>query len=229
MVRVGDLPMVAIAVLMSAGSFVAARNLALAVIACTIPLARQSAQSAARSAAGDEAANRTAGPERSRVNQWIASALAIFVVISLGLFSPRLEADQTLPSGAVAFMRQHDLHGNVLNNYDWGAYLIWHLEPRSKLFIDGRCETVFPDNVINDYIQFYFNFHQSGRVLRGYPHDLILLPPDAPAYRMLENSPEWKLVYRDRSAVLLVRANSPAAKIPGIPVEGGVPRTSYFP
>jgi hypothetical protein len=227
--RVGDLPMVAIAVLMSAGSLVAARNIPLAVIACAVPLARVAAQSAARTLAGDEAAKRIAAPERSGVNQWIVIALAVFMVISMGLFSPRLEADMALPSGAIAFMQQHDLHGNLLNDYDWGSYLIWHLEPRSKLFIDGRCETVFPDNVINDYVQFYFNFAQAGRVLNGYPHDLILIPPEAPAYHLLENSPEWKLVYRDRTAVLFVRANSAAAKLPGVPIEGVSSTTSYFP
>ena len=227
--RVGDLPMVAIAVLMSVGSLVAARNIPLAVIACAIPLARVTARAAARTAAEDEAAQRTALPERSGFNQWTVVALAIFVVISMGLFSPRLEADMALPSGAVAFMQRHDLHGNLLNDYDWGSYLIWHIEPRSKLFIDGRCETVFPDKVINDYIQFYFNFAQAGRVLRAYPHDLILIPPEAPAYRLLENSPEWKLVYRDQTAVLFVRANSAAAKISGVPVEGVSPKTSYFP
>lgn len=227
--RVGDLPMVAIAVLMTVGSFVAARNIPLAVIACVIPLARHTAQAAARTAAEDEAAQRTALPEGSGVNQWMVIALAIFWAISMGLFSPRLEADMTLPSGAVAFMQQHDLHGNLLNDYDWGSYLIWHIEPRSKLFIDGRCETVYPDNIINNYIQFYFNFVQAGRVLRGYPHDLILIPPEAPAYHLLENSPEWKLVYRDRTAVLFVRANSAAARIPGVPVEGVSPKTSYFP
>jgi hypothetical protein len=227
--RVGDLPMVAIAALMSAGSFVAARNIPLAVIACAIPLARLTAQLPARTAAGYQSVKRTALSDRSGVNQWIVIALAIFVVISMGLFSPRLETDLALPSGAVGFMQQHDLHGNLLNDYGWGSYLIWHIGPRSRLFIDGRCETVYPDNVINDYIQFYFNFAQAGRVLHGYPHDLILIPPEAPAYHLLENSPEWKLVYRDRTAVLFVRANSAAAKLPGVPIEGVSPTTSYFP
>ncbi len=227
--RIAELPMVVIAALMSAGSFVAARNLPLAVIACMIPLGRDAAHAMARTAAEDGAVGRADLPERSGVNQWIVIALAVFVVISMGLFSPRLEADMALPSGAVAFMQQHDLRGNLLNDYDWGAYLIWHAEPRSRLFIDGRCETVYPDAVINDYVQFYFNFAQAGRVLRGYPHDLILIPPEAAAYRFLQNSPEWKPIYRDETAVLFARANSAAAKIEGVPVAGVAPKMSYFP
>jgi hypothetical protein len=226
--RIADLPMVVIAALMSAGSLVAARNLPLAVIACMIPLARDAAYTRARTAA-DVAAQRTDVPERSGVNQWIVIALAIFVVISMGLFSPRLEADMALPSGAVAFMQQHDIRGNLLNNYDWGAYLIWHVAPQSRLFIDGRCETVYPDSVINDYVQLYFNFAQAGRVLRAYPHDLILIPPEAPVFRFLQNSAEWKPIYHDETAVLFARANSAAAKIPGVPVAGVAPKMSYFP
>jgi len=227
--RIADLPMVVIAALMSAGSLVAARNLPLAVIACMIPLARDAAYTMARTAADDVAAQRTDVPERSGVNQWIVIALAIFVVISMGLFSPRLEADLALPSGAVAFMQQHDIRGNLLNNYDWGAYLIWHVAPQSRLFIDGRCETVYPDSVINDYVQLYFNFAQAGRVLRAYPHDLILIPPEAPVFRFLQNSAEWKPIYHDETAVLFARANSAAAKIPGVPVAGVAPKMSYFP
>jgi hypothetical protein len=227
--RIADLPMVVIAALMSAGSLVAARNLPLAVIACMIPLARDAAHTMAPTTTDDAAAQRTDLPERSGVNQWIVIALAIFVVISMGLFSQRLEADMALPSGAVAFMQQHDLRGNLLNDYDWGAYLIWHVEPRSRLFIDGRCETIYPDSVINDYVQFYFNFDQAGRVLGGYQHDLILIPPEAPVFRFLQNSPEWKQIYHDETAVLFARANSAAAKIPGVPVAGIAPKLSYFP
>jgi hypothetical protein len=221
--------MIVIAALMSAGSFVAARNLPLAVIACMIPLARDAARSMALTAAEDAAAPRTDRPERSGVNQWIVIALAVFMVISMGLFSPRLKADMTLPSGALAFMQQHELRGNLLNDYDWGAYLIWHVEPQSRLFIDGRCETVYPDSVINDYVQFYFNFAQASRVLGGYPHDFILIPPEAPVYRFLQSSPEWKQIYYDDTAVLFARANFAAAKIPGVPVAGVAPKTSYFP
>jgi hypothetical protein len=65
--------------------------------------------------------------------------------------------------------------------------------------------------------------------LRAYPHDFVLIPPDAPISAPLEKNHDWKLVYRDRTALLFARADSAAAKIPDVPVEGVVPKRSYFP
>jgi hypothetical protein len=220
-----DLPMVAIALLMSIGTFISARNMPFGVIACTIPLARRLS---IRGADQDDPES-SATPEHSAVNQWLVIAIVALLIFITGTFSPRLATGMSVPSGAVAFMEKHDLRGNVLNDYDWGAYLIWHVAPESKLFIDGRCETVYPDRVLHDYLQFYFNFADAEEVLRAYPHDFVLIPPDAPISAPLEKNHDWKLVYRDRTALLFARADSAAAKIPDVPVEGVVPKRSYFP
>jgi hypothetical protein len=45
---------------------------------------------------------------------------------------------QTFPDGAVEFVRQNDLRGNMFNNFDWGGYLVWMLGPEKKVFIDNR-------------------------------------------------------------------------------------------
>jgi hypothetical protein len=220
-----DLPMVAIAALMSIGTFISARNMPLGVIACTIPLAhRLSIQKADH---GDRESS--ARLERSGVNQWLVIAIVGLLVFNTGTFSPRLAVGMDVPSGAVAFIEKHDLQSNVLNDYDWGAYLIWHAGPKSKLFIDGRCETVYPDSVLHDYLQFYFNFADAEQVLRAYPHDFVLIPPDAPIAGPLEKNPGWKLLYRDRTALLFARGESAAAKIPDVPIDGVVPKRSYFP
>ena len=220
-----DLPMVAIAALMCVGTFISARNMPLGIIACTIPLARRLS---IRKGEQDDR-NSSATLERSAVNQWLVIAIVALLIFITGTFSPRLATGMAVPNGAVAFMEKHDLRGNVLNDYDWGAYLIWHVEPKSKLFIDGRCETVYRDSVLHDYLEFYFNFANAGEVLRAYPHDFVLIPPDAPISAPLEKNPDWKLVYRDRTALLFARADSAAAKIPNVPIEGVAPKRGYFP
>jgi hypothetical protein len=226
--RLDDLPMVGIALLMSVGAFISARNMPIAVIACAIPIASRISSSREKDKQGETPTNASA-PESSGVNQWLVVAIAVFLLLETGMFSRRLNAGMDIPSGAVAFMKEHDLHGNVLNEYGWGAYLIWHITPGSKIFIDGRCETVYPDRVLSDYLQFYFDFVHAGEVLRDYPHDFILIPPSAPIVRSLEKNADWKVVYHDRGTVLFARANSTAARIPGVPVEGSAPKRSYFP
>ncbi len=44
------------------------------------------------------------------------------------------------------------LRGNILDEFGWGEYLIWHLEPGSKVFIDGRYDSVYSEAIVNQYL-----------------------------------------------------------------------------
>jgi hypothetical protein len=149
--------------------------------------------------------------------------------LGAGLFSPRLRLEAAYPSGAVAFMQHHGLHGNILDEFGWGEYLIWHVAPDSKVFIDGRYDLIYPYKIIQDYIDFRFDHPRAGTVLASYPHDFVLISAKAEAYRLMMRTPGWALVYRDEDAVLFARADSLAAKLPAVPVIGTVPPIQYFP
>jgi hypothetical protein len=227
----GDLPLVAIAAVMSLAAFSAARNIPLAAIALTLPVARHVSLVVGRlrERAAAQGVGFKAQPIRARVNQWMVGAVAIVLGISFGLFSPRLRTPDIYPTGAVAFMQRHGLAGNVLNDFNWGEYLIWRLTPASKVFIDGRYDTVYSITEINDYLLFYFDRPGGSRVLSAYPHDFVLIPPRSAAFRLMTNAAGWALVYRDENSALFARAGSPAANIPGIPVTGTKPANQYFP
>jgi hypothetical protein len=127
-------------------------------------------------------------------------------------------------------MRAHDLHGNILGDFGWGEYLIWHTAPASKVFIDGRYDTVYSQKVINQYLDFINARADAPSVLQAYPHDFVLIPGDGPALGVVRQAAiQWKLVYRDKHWMLFARADSAAAKMPGIPTEGTPARVSYFP
>jgi hypothetical protein len=126
-------------------------------------------------------------------------------------------------------MRQHVLHGNILGEFGWGQYLIWHLEPGSKVFIDGRYDSVYPESVVNQYFDVSFGDSAARKTLSAYPHDFVLLPVKAAGSAAMESAPGWQLIYHDGTAVLFARADSPVAKIPGIPIEGTPPTESSFP
>jgi hypothetical protein len=51
---------------------------------------------------------------------------------------PTFGVAPSLPADAVAFLREQGRRGTVLNEYDWGGYLIWHLYPEFRVTIDGR-------------------------------------------------------------------------------------------
>jgi hypothetical protein len=209
----------------------------LAMIACAAPLARHTEMIAAHrrnrelaeNPADASAADPTPGA-RSGVNPWLAVSIAIALALLGGLFSTHIPVAVDSPVGAVAFMRQHDLHGNILSNFSDGEYLIWHLAPASKVFIDGRYDTVYPQKVIDQYLDFTGGRPDAPSVLQAYPHDFVLIPSDGPARAVMRRAAQWKLVYRDPHWELFARAaDSAATTMPGIPIDGAPPPTSNFP
>ncbi len=225
-----DLPLVAIAAMMSWAAFSAVRNMPLAAITCAVPLARHAELLAARWRKEPvEGGSPAAGGGRAQPGALLPAGLALALALVLGLFSPRLVQDNPYPAGAVAFMQEHRVRGNVLGDFGWGQYLIWHLAPGSKVFIDGRYETVFPIKVIDDYLRFYFDWPGAAAVLSAYPHDFVLIPPNAPAYALMSRTPGWKLVYRDDAAVLFARAGTSLAAMGAFPGGRTVPVVQYFP
>jgi hypothetical protein len=211
--RADDLPLVAVAAMLSFAAFLSVRNLALAAMALSGPLARHLAVLRARRAGAGTAA----APWRP-AGHFAMLAVACAMAFGGGLFSRRLAPDRAYPLAALDFMSAHGLHGNVLGEFGWGEYLIWHAAPDDKVFIDGRYDTVYPVKVIGDYLEFYFGQSGAGAVLDSYPHDFVLIGPRTPARRLMERRRDWKLLYRDEAALLYARASAPAASLPGLPV-----------
>lgn len=217
----GDLPLVAVAAMMACAAFLSVRNLALAAIAVSAPLARHVTLVVRRWRAGADP------PATRSPNRWLILALCAGLVIDGGLFSRHLAFDQRYPAGAVAFMRAHDLHGNVLAEFQWGEYVIWHAVPPDRVFIDGRYDTVYPLKVIRAYLNFYFDLPGASATLSAYPNEFVLIPPQAPAARLMTRSKDWTLLYRDRTALLYARADSRAVHIPDLPVKGIAPPEQF--
>jgi hypothetical protein len=224
-----DLALVAIAALMSCAALYSIRNMALAAIACAAPAARHSDLALAKLRS---ARLRQPRPERSHAGaqiQLFALAGAIFLTLQQGLFSPRLPAYQDHPVGALDFMQRHDLHGNVLCQYIWGVYIIWHQAPRSKVFFDSF-ELRYPGAVQQDYVDFAFRGGAAAAaMLKRYPHDYVLVVTGDRSYRFMMEQPGWRLVYRDPVGALFARAGSPATLIAGVPVLRDTAPPSFFP
>ena len=104
-------------------------------------------------------------------------------------------------------MKEHHLRGNVLSIYNWGEYLIWHLAPESKVFIDGRYDTVYPPQVIDDYFDFESGTPDPERVLKAYKHDFAIVPPETNQWYVISKSPAWKLLYQDENAGLFAHSD----------------------
>lgn len=222
-----DLPLLAIAVVMCAAAIIAVRNAPLAIIAMAAPLARHSAIAAARMHSPSRPGAIPAVRGASLMNQIPLGIAALAIFIGTGVFSTRLTAREHYPAGAVQFMRTHRLHGDILDNFLWGEYLIWHLSPGSKVFIDGRYDTVYPADVLLAFMLFHFDQPGGDAILSRWPHDYVMLPPDDLGNRVMARHRKWKLIYRDRDTLLYARAGSTAAAMSGVPFVGINPPTRF--
>jgi hypothetical protein len=222
--RGGDLALVVIAAMMGVAAYLAVRNMALAVIASITPLCRHAALALEATRFGNPA---PPAPRR-RLHEMLVGAIALAVALATGLFSSSLPDGYPQPQGAIEFIQAHGLHGNVLDDFGWGEYLIFHLAPQSKVFVDSRYDMVYPQKVLEDYLDFFLVRPRAAAVLRAYPHDFVLLRTASPGYGFMMAQPGWRIVYRDKTAALFARADSPAARLKGIPIEGR-PAPNLFP
>jgi hypothetical protein len=219
-----DAPLVAAALVLIVAAFSSVRNVPIAVIALTIPLSHHLGPALRRI----RRAERSDVP--SRPATVLVYAVALVIVTMGGLFSGRLKTWGPVPSGAVAFMGAHGVEGNILSTFDWGDYLIWHCAPRSRFFIDGRGELVYPDDLLREYSRFYYGAPGGTKILDRYPHDVLLLSRKTSDYQSVLSDKRWKLFYSDSVSALFAKAGSPIAKRFDRPARGPVQPVQFqFP
>ncbi len=109
------------------------------------------------------------------------------------------------PADAVEFLRTHGIRGNVAMPFEWGSYAIWKLAPESRVFIDGRFETVYPRRVIDDYFAFMHGAEGWERMLDDYPTDVVVVQRWRGIHPRLFARPDLVYVYSDPAALVFLR------------------------
>jgi hypothetical protein len=204
------------------------RNTGLAVIACCIPLCRHADLLFDRLRLARTAG--AVGPERGwRALNVLFAALAIGIALRTGLLTNALPAVEAKPAGALAFMEHRDLRGNVLCEFGWADYLLFHDAPRFKIFIESIFEAYYPHQLQSDFAAVYYAEPGAARVLDAYPNDFVLMPTGSAAYSLMMAQAGWRLIYRDPASSLFARAGSPAARLPAVPELVRAVPPSVFP
>src|SRR5260370_34328182 len=130
-----DAPLLAVATIFIGAAFYAARNVAVGVIAVAIPLARHASLALNRQATKVDA--QPADDDREPPGALMAiCAIARFLVG--GTLSNNLKTWKPMPIGALAFMQQNKLHGNLLPQFEWGSLIPCHMGDPFKAYIDPR-------------------------------------------------------------------------------------------
>jgi hypothetical protein len=225
----GDAPLIAVAAVLLATAFVAQRNIPIA----TIAIAPVFANHLSRLIRPHDVADAAPASVRavSRAGRLGAEILIAVVAIAFarhsGILSPGIDASAD-PAYAVNFMNRHGLKGNVLADYAWGQFVIWHGAPGTKVFIDSRYDLGYPPAVISDYMALARGEASGAHTLADYPNDFVLSKRDSPTAKLMASQRDWRLIYSDDVASLYAPANSPAAHLDGVPF-AGTSHPTFFP
>jgi hypothetical protein len=134
------------------------------------------------------------------------SVLAVFLA-----FPSRQNLEKQVEDGspqkAVEFIKANHLSGPMLNDYGFGGYLIW-AAPEYPVSMDGRADLYEWSGFLSEFESWANLQGDPNALLQKYRVNFCLLERQSPMVRILPLLHEWKIVYSDNKAVILVRTGS---------------------
>jgi len=110
--------------------------------------------------------------------------------------------NSSYPVKAIAWIRNNHPAGPMLNEYNWGGYLIWFLRDY-QVFVDGRTD-LYGDDVLGQWITAVQAGTGWQAILDKWKIRLVLIEPNKPLAVALPLA-GWKLLYKDDQAVIFGR------------------------
>jgi len=148
-------------------------------------------------------------PPIARAGTAVLAALAIGIVGSTAgraNFACIVIQEELAPEPeAVMFIKANRLQGRMLTFFDWGEYAIWHLAPDIKVSIDGRRETVYPEELFDEHMRLYGNVPGSAGLVDRLQPDFVWLPARFEVVQVLERN-GWSRVFTGSKSAVLSRS-----------------------
>ncbi|MFC1721979.1 hypothetical protein ACFL0Z_03665, partial [Patescibacteria group bacterium] len=126
-------------------------------------------------------------------------------VVSISYDGKAVFETSDYPVAAVEYLRENPIEGNMLNEYNWGGYLIWTY-PEAKVFVDGRTPhwREGEEQLLQKYLALKQGEENVTDLLNKYDVTYVLLMPGRPLLNYLADRDDyWEEVYRDEIAVIM--------------------------
>ena len=148
---------------------------------------------------------------KNKFPKWADNFVCI-LVLGICLFSFAVKK-YDIPLGAsvyphkeVEFIKINHLKGNILVNFGLGSFVSYKLYPNNLIFMDGRYEEVYYDEMLPLLDKFYVLKPGWDDVLKKYPPDIMIIEKYYPVYDLLNTLKDWKNVYDAETFAVFVRA-----------------------
>ncbi len=174
-----------------------------------------------------------------------AAGVLLFFIFWRSPFEFGVGQASYFPDKIVRFTRERNLQGHMLNSYAFGGYLIWHLYPERKVFIDGRNEVYLPliKNIVESRADSrkwkkFLNDYQIEYALLNYVdqlEELKIMQKDgnsvttyAPFSSTHFPRSAWALIYWDDDGMVMIKRNGANQLLMSLEYSSVFPEGTYY-
>ncbi len=111
------------------------------------------------------------------------------------------------PVEAVDWLKDHPQNGHMLNDFNWGGYLLLETWPEYQIFMDGHTH-IYGEALTREYEQLITTSQGWESVLEKYQIEWAILPSSSLLTKTL-TSRGWEVLYSDKTAIILKNHSKP--------------------
>ena len=134
---------------------------------------------------------------------WVVGILIVTLTVVTNRIEHKFDESRK-PVEAVEFLKKVSLNGNMFNDDEFGDYIIYSAYPQYKVFIDSRVDMYGVDH-FKDYLTLVYFKPGWEKVIEKYKIRWMILDSGSILSRVLKERKDWKLIYSDKVAIILVR------------------------
>ncbi len=140
----------------------------------------------------------------------IACAVATLAIVAHGgrlgsdhLIDAHFDANR-MPVAATSFLREEKIKGPILSPDYWGGYLIYTLNPETKVVLDDRHD-FYGSEFLKSYLKLIHVEDGWESFLQQTNPGCLLLPRSSALANMMGKTVGWRSIYADKVSIVFVR------------------------
>jgi hypothetical protein len=140
----------------------------------------------------------------SKCHLWpMVGVAAVCIFAANGTIEYKFD-ERAKPVAAIEFLKVENLRGNMLNNDEFGDYLIYAAWPKYRVFFDGRSD-MYGASRMKEYFKVAGVKQGWEDVIEKYNINWIIYNANSPLSMFLMERKDWRLIYADKVANIFVR------------------------
>lgn len=136
----------------------------------------------------------------------VAAASGVFQSVTKAMDVNEKNNDDDFPRDVASYLKKnHPQGGNIFNRLRDGGFLIYHLSPEFKVYIDGRTNVLYPVEFLTDYATLYSseNFESIADEIEHYNIEFAIYPIEMGWFPLTDNLHALSAEYVSKKFILL--------------------------